>query len=264
MRRDFRDLRLVGLGRGNFFQFDHAIQNGIALNRGTFGIFQRRKSVRTANQAREQRSFGQIQLRRALAEISLRSCFNAVTAGAEIDAVDVELENLVFGEIALDAQSDHCFQQFAADGAASEWETVAGELLGDATGAFLGRAAQDIVNKRTQNSAPVNSTVLIKTRILPGQHGIDKKGRDLIERNLQPVRAGETAINFSIDIEDGVALGHFAHLLHIKGSGPGSEEKENAQTAGHEQAEKRKLPAETKKFAAPLPSRLSASEQFHR
>src|SRR6266446_1568800 len=250
MRRDFRDLRLVGLGRGNFFQFDQAIQDGVALNRGALGIFQRRKSIRTANQAREQRSFGQIQLRRAFAEISLRSCFNAVTAGAEIDAVDVELENLLLGEIPLDAQSDHCFQQFAADGAASERETVAGELLGDATGAFLGRTTQEIVDERTQNSAPVNSTRLIKARVLPGQHGIGEKGRDLIERNFQPVRAGETAVNFPVDIEDGVALGHFADLLHIEGSGPGSVEKENSQTAGHEQAEKRELPAETKKYAA--------------
>jgi len=108
------------------------------------------------------------------------------------------------------------------------------------------------------------STVLIKTRILPGQHGIDKKGRDLIERNLQPVRAGETAVDFSIDIEDGIALGHFADLLHIEGSGPGSVEKENSQTAGREQAEKREFPAIAKNFAALFLLRTVPGKEFHR
>jgi hypothetical protein len=86
----------------------------------------------------------------------------------------------------------------------------------------------------------------------------------LIQRNLQPVRARETTVNFSIDIKDRVALGHFADLLHIEGSGPGSVEKENSQTANHDQAEKRELPPETEKLAVFLLLRTAPGKEFHR
>ena len=114
----------------------------------------------------------------------MRGCLNAITAGAEIDSINVELENLLLGELTLDAQGHHRFQQFSTDGAAAQRKAVACKLLGNAAGAFLGRAAQNVANKSPQNPAPINPSVLIETGILARQDRRNKKRRDLVERNL--------------------------------------------------------------------------------
>ena len=62
--------------------------------------------------------------------------------------------------------------------------------------------------------------MLKKARIFPDQERIDKKRRDLVEVDLDPVRAGETAVNFAVDVEDGIALRHVAAVLGVKPTGP--------------------------------------------
>ena len=52
------------------------------------------------HEAGEQRRFGKRQLPRRFAEIALRSLLDAVGAGAEIDAVEIKLEDLRLGEFA--------------------------------------------------------------------------------------------------------------------------------------------------------------------
>src|SRR5207302_1011688 len=138
MWRNFCDPRLLGLRRRNFFQRDHAIQHSIALRRCAFRIFQRRKTIWTADQSCEDRGFGEIQLRRAFAKVSLRGCFDSITAGAEINPVYIKLENLLLGELTLDSKCHHRFEHFPAKRAPTEWKAVSGKLLGDAAGAFLG------------------------------------------------------------------------------------------------------------------------------
>src|SRR5205807_3935158 len=118
-----------------------------------------------------------------LAKVGLRGCFNAVTAGAEINPVHIKLEDLLFREFVLDPKRDHRFEQLATDVAAAERETVAGELLGNAARTFLGRAGQNIADERAENPAPINAGMLIKTRIFARQERIDEKRRNFIERN---------------------------------------------------------------------------------
>ena len=46
---NFGELGLGRIHRRYFFHFNHAIQHCVALVRGAFGIFQRRKTIRTSN-----------------------------------------------------------------------------------------------------------------------------------------------------------------------------------------------------------------------
>ena len=161
---DFRLLRLLRPAPARSFSSSTMRSSTVSrCDRRALRIFQRRKSIRAADQSGQQRRFGEIQFRGALAEISLRRGLNSVTTGAEINPVHVKLENLLLGELALDPQRDHRFEQFAAEGAAAERKTVARELLGDAARAFLGRAAHDIATKRAQNAAPIDPAVLDKS-----------------------------------------------------------------------------------------------------
>ena len=61
---------------------------------GAFGIAGRRKPRRRLDEAGQHRGFGERHLARRLAEIALRRRFDAIGAGAEIDAVEIELEDL--------------------------------------------------------------------------------------------------------------------------------------------------------------------------
>src|SRR5262249_3872108 len=56
---------------------------------------------------RQHRRFRDFDLAGGLAEILLRGGLHAVSAGAEIDAVEIELENLRLAELALEPERQH-------------------------------------------------------------------------------------------------------------------------------------------------------------
>ena len=80
---------------------------------------------------------------RAVAEEAARGGVDAVGAAAEIDAVEIELEDLVLGEAPLERQRQDALADLAAEGAAVGQEDVAGELLGDGRAALRPAAAFD-------------------------------------------------------------------------------------------------------------------------
>ncbi len=67
---------------------------------------------------------------RRLAEIALRRGLDAIGAGAEIDAVEIELEDLVLGIFALQPEREFDFLQLARKRALLGQEQVLRELLG--------------------------------------------------------------------------------------------------------------------------------------
>ena len=70
----------------------------------------------------------------AVAEESSRRGVDAIGAAAEIDAVEVELEDLVLGEFALEREREDRFLDLAPEAAVVGQEDVARELLGDGRG----------------------------------------------------------------------------------------------------------------------------------
>src|SRR6476661_3693419 len=247
MWSDFCDPRFLSLRWCNFFQRDHAIQHSIALRRCAFRIFQRRKTIWTADQSCKDRGFREIQLRCAFAKVSLRGCFDSITAGPEINPVYIKLENLLLGELMLDPKCHHRFEYFSAQRTAPEWKTISGELLGNAAGAFLGRAARNITHQRAQNSPPINAFMLIEPSVLAHQHRIDEKRRDFAQGNLETIRASQTAVNFSIDIINGVSLWHFADIFHVEGLRPRPVKEEDREAGGRQQNKQSNFPAVTEK-----------------
>ena len=103
----------------------------------------------------------------------------------------------------------------------------------------------------------------IKPGVLARQERIDEKRRDFIERDPQPVCAGKSAVNFSIDIEDGVALRHGPDFFHVETGRPRAVKKEQRQTDPGNQDEERDLPTVTKKFTALFPARPEPGQKFH-
>ena len=70
--------------------------------------------------------------------------------------------------------------------------------------------------------------MLKKPGVFSRQQSIDECRRHFIQRNDEPVRSSQSAINFSVNIENGIPFRHFPDLLHFKGLCPGRVEDQNA------------------------------------
>src|SRR5204862_2625533 len=160
----------------------------------------------------------------------------------EINPVYVKLEDLLLGEILLDPQRYHRFQNFSAQGSAAERETIARELLSNTARTFLGRAAHDVAHQRASDPTPVDPAMLEEPRVFPREQCVNEIGRDLIERHFHPIRAGKPAVDLAVDIEHRVSLWHGANLFQVDSLRPDRVEKEDAENENDGQPEKRELP----------------------
>ena len=103
-----------------------------------------RKPVWAFNQTRERGAFAQGKIARAFTEISARGRFRAVKPAAEINTVQVKLENLLLVEVVLNSPRQKNLEQFAAIRFAFERETVARELLRDRARALSNVTSHEI------------------------------------------------------------------------------------------------------------------------
>jgi hypothetical protein len=128
------DEAVAGHGR------DHDLRAAL----GGVGVAGRREAGRRLDQPGQHRGFGEAHLARGFAKIALCRGLDPIGAGAEIDAVEVELEDLGLGEFALEPNRQHYLLQLAPDCALLREEQVLGELLGDGRAALRHTAPRDI------------------------------------------------------------------------------------------------------------------------
>src|SRR4029453_12584174 len=106
--------------------------------------------------------------------------------------------------------------------------------------------------------------MVIESGVFARQHRCDELWRDFAQRNLQTIRAGEAAVNFTVDIVNGASLRHFPDVFHVEGLRPGAVKEKNGERSACQQKKQRYLPAVTKKNISARFLRASkAGEQFH-
>src|SRR5690606_32909047 len=96
-------------------------------------------------------------------------------ARAEVDAVQVFLEDTVLVELPLDAQGDQNFLELTAQRARSR-DQVACELLGDGAGAGHDPAVPQSLSEGPQHGERIDPGMLAEAGVLGGQH----RGRHVI------------------------------------------------------------------------------------
>jgi hypothetical protein len=89
---------------GQHLVVEHATQHVTTPFLGELGVAKRRVLRRALGQAREQRTLRDAELLHALVEVGPCGLADAVGTGPEVDLVQVEVEDLVLGQVALDAQ----------------------------------------------------------------------------------------------------------------------------------------------------------------
>src|SRR5262249_57031177 len=116
------------------------------------------------------------------AETALRCCLDPVGTGAEIDAVEIELENLPLGELVVEQQSQHEFLNVAVERARLGQEQILRQLLGESRAALRHVATKEVGDHRTPDADRVDSAMLIEAAILDGDERARQVGGKLLER----------------------------------------------------------------------------------
>ena len=129
-------------------------------------------------QGGERRRLGDVQLAGRLAEIALGGGLDTVGTVAEVDLVQIELEDLVLGIVLLDLQRDPDFAELALDAQVLAVEVlgpeVAGQLHGDGGAALrlpAGDGADDVAPDRAGEPEPVDPVMLVEALVLGDQEG---------------------------------------------------------------------------------------------
>ncbi len=151
-----------------------------------------REPGRRLHQSGQHRRLRKRHLARALAEIFLRRRFDAEGAGAEIDAIEIELEDLVLGIFALEPQRQDRLLDLARQRALLGQEQVLGELLGQRRAAFHAAAPGDVAKHRAGDADRVDAEMRIEAPVLDGDERLGQVGRQLAQAHRRA--AGVAAI----------------------------------------------------------------------
>ena len=124
------------------------------------------------------------ELAQLLVEVVERGGRHAVGAHAEIDLVEIELEDLVLGVGALDADGEDRFLELAVELLLARQQEVLGHLLGDGGGAFGAPSCRqfcEIVVDGAADAGEIEPAVLVEALVLGRQERGDDQLRDDVD-----------------------------------------------------------------------------------
>ena len=207
--------RQLGASGRDHFQFHHVGEHERRAALGAVRIAARRQPRRRLHQAGEHGRFGERQVPRRFAEIALRRPLDAVSAGAEIDAVEIEFENLRLGEFVFEPQREHDFLKFAGDGAFLGEEQIFGELLGDGRAALRRAAMKYVGDERARDAERIDAAMRVKAAVLDGDEGVGHVIRQFADGDRGAAHVAARRQRRAVDAEDehrGRTLGYFQGL----------------------------------------------------
>ena len=146
-----------------------------------------------------------------MAEVALGRGFDAIGAGAEIDAVEVEFEDLVLGVFMLKPEREDRLLDLARDGALLGQKQVFGELLRQGRAALHAAAPGDVADDGAADADRIDAPMRIEAAILDGDEGLRDIGREVREPDRRAARVAAVGQKLAVHVEDGDigrALGH--------------------------------------------------------
>src|SRR5207237_5852805 len=129
---------------------------------------------------------------------------DTVHAVAEVDDVHVVLEDLLFGELALEqsrqSELDELASQRAAVVAADE-KAVARHLHRDGTEAFTHTHRRDVANDGAADATPIDAVMIEEAMILGGDECLPHGFGDLRQRNVDAAPDGQMSDEMVVLVE---------------------------------------------------------------
>ena len=181
LRGDRRVARGVVLVPLDVAELQHAPEHVVPAHDRLFRIGDGVEPGGRLRQPRDHRELGKRELRDRAPVVDLRRGPDPVGALAEEDLVDVELEDLLLGELALDLQREEDLVELSDVRLLPGEEEVPGHLHGDgaAPGPLL--PGTDEVQHGAGQALPVDPGVLEEPVVLAGEKRLDEPLRDLVE-----------------------------------------------------------------------------------
>ena len=181
--RDRLQRELLGLVGRQMTEVDHALEGHIAPIGGGLGALQRVVAEGVADDAGQECRLLGLQLADRLVEIRLRRRLHAVDAVAEVDEVQVPLEDLVLAHFLLEAGGQDRFFDLSVDGPFWPEEGVLDDLLGDGRPALADGPGAGVGEERSGHGLQVYATVAVEAVVLDVENGVADQHRHLFQRD---------------------------------------------------------------------------------
>ena len=192
-RRHRRGERGIVRGAIDVAELQHASENPVAPRARAGGVVERIQRRGRFRQAGDQRGLVQGELLDRAPVVDLRGGLDAVGAVAQEDLVEVELEDLLLVELALDLQREQDLVELAHEGLVAAEEVVARDLHRDRAAAGLDAARGRELPRRARQSAEIDAVMAQETIVLGGEHRLDEHLRDLFETHRGTAHLAEFA-----------------------------------------------------------------------
>ena len=142
--------------------------------------------IRTLGQTRKQRAFLDRELLRRLAEIAARGELDPPGAAAEIDGIEIEVENLRLAERTLDPRRHDHLANLALVGQVFAHQQVLDDLLSDGRAALRAPGRGEIADEGADQAALVDPLMLIEAFVLGREKSLLHLLGDVGEWNPHP------------------------------------------------------------------------------
>ena len=151
---------------------------------GLLGAGARSVLGRRLEQAGDDGRFGQREIASGLAEVAVGGRLDAVGAAAEIDAVEVELENVTLAELELEPERHDELLELAGQRALGAEIEVLRQLLGQRRSAFGEMAGAVVGIEGADKPDRVEPHMAEEAAVLGGEDGIRYAPGQKVERNV--------------------------------------------------------------------------------
>jgi hypothetical protein len=208
-------------------------------------------------QARQKGGFRQAHVPRRLAEIAPRRRFHAVGAGAEVDAVEIHLEDLVFRVLPFDPEGEQRLLHLALDGAIRLQIEILDQLLRDRRAALRNVAGDQVAESGPRQADRIHAPMRIEPPVLDGDDCPWDVRRHFAQRERLAARRAAIGEQAAIDCQN-------LHVGRAVRDRPGRGARQLRTVIGNDphtndacpQAENQRPVDETAQQPAPLATRI--------
>ena len=173
----------IGLVAGHEFLGDHGIEHFHEPPSTRFGPTNRVVTGGSLDHPGKERSFQKCEILYGLAEVHLGGGLDAIRIVAEIDGVEIPLENLLLRAFLLEAQCVDDLEEFVSAVAFESRQIIdLHDLLCDG-GCALASSSFEVRQRRTEQTADVHTLVSIEPAIFDGKNCGDDVVGHLVDRH---------------------------------------------------------------------------------
>ena len=137
--------------------------------------------------AGQHRGLGDGHVRGRLTEVSARCRFHAVKPIAEVDLVQINLENLILAVHVFDSLGEYRLAHFSPKCLVARKKADARELLRNRARPFGRAAFANVAEHRADDADAIDAVMLVKAPVFDCDHGIPQVRRNKIEFNFHSV-----------------------------------------------------------------------------